>query len=133
MTQTYYKRNSANAICDVCGLKYKLDQLKKRWDGVWVCADDYEERHPQEFIRSKPDSNKLVIVKPRPPMVFTQMCTIQGRSGVVGLATVGCSIVGNSYTGPGGLTLLETGADVGYAIVGEAIVGNSSIFVWTDN
>lgn len=125
MARTYYKTGSANAICDVCGLKYKLDELRKRWDGVWVCDADYEERHPQEFIRSKPDTNKMVIVKPRPPLVFvTMQCTIQGRSGVVGLATAGCSLVGSPYNG-GFVPGYPQTAEVGYAIVGSVVVGTT--------
>ena len=124
MAHTYYKRGSANAICDVCGLKYKLDQLQKRWDGVWVCHDDYEERHPQEFIRSKMDSNKLVIVKPRPAPVFVNVCTINGRSGFVGLAMAGCSVVGNTMVAPVyGPDDLETGTTS----------SGTPIFVWTDS
>lgn len=52
-------RGSYNAICDVCGLKYKASDLKKRWDGAMVCEWDWETRHPQEFIRVKPDSSAL--------------------------------------------------------------------------
>ena len=52
-------RGSHNVICDVCGLKYKNSALKKRWDGVMVCEWDFETRHPQEFVRSRPDASRL--------------------------------------------------------------------------
>lgn len=45
-----------NAICDVCGFKYRASELKLRWDGLRVCAEDFERRHPQEFVRAvRPD------------------------------------------------------------------------------
>lgn len=40
-----------NAVCDVCGCKYKGTKLRLRWDGLRVCADDYNLRHPQELLR----------------------------------------------------------------------------------
>lgn len=43
--------NKRKVSCDVCGFIYKFDQLKKRWDGLMVCDNDYETRHPQDFIK----------------------------------------------------------------------------------
>ena len=133
MAKLYYKSGSANAICDVCGFKYKLDELQKRWDGLWVCPEDFELRHPQDFIRSRMDINKLPVTKPRPAMTFVNVCTVSGRSAYAGLAISGCSIVGNTTVGAGGFNpMSDEGAEVGYAVVGISKVGVSSIFVWTD-
>jgi hypothetical protein len=46
-----YKKGDRLADCDVCGFTYYASQLRKRWDGVMVCAADYEERHPQDLLR----------------------------------------------------------------------------------
>lgn len=48
-----------NAICDVCGFKFKNYQLKKRWDGYMVCKEDYEMRHPMDFYTTKNDVHQL--------------------------------------------------------------------------
>lgn len=40
-----------NTHCDVCGFQFKTNELRKRWDGNLVCEDDWETRHPQEFIK----------------------------------------------------------------------------------
>lgn len=40
-----------NAICDVCGFKYKHFELQPRWDGMMVCRKDWEPRHPLDFFR----------------------------------------------------------------------------------
>lgn len=53
-----------NAICDQCGRKYKASQLRKRWDGLMVCAEDYETRHPQEFVRGRKDSGHVPWTRP---------------------------------------------------------------------
>ena len=47
----YAQLGTWNAICCVCGFKYKASELVKRWDGVYVCRKDWEPRHPQELIK----------------------------------------------------------------------------------
>ncbi|HET8686202.1 MAG TPA: hypothetical protein VFM18_06005 [Methanosarcina sp.] len=42
-------------ICDVCGLRFPSDKLMKRWDGLMTCKDDWELRHPQDFIKIRPE------------------------------------------------------------------------------
>lgn len=48
-----------NVICDVCGFKYKANQLQKRWDGLMVCEKDYEQRHPMDLYKA-PTENQGV-------------------------------------------------------------------------
>lgn len=48
-----------NALCDVCGFKYKAAQLKKRWDGLMVCNKDFELRHPMDFYTTRNDAHLL--------------------------------------------------------------------------
>ena len=55
-----------NAICDICGQKFKSSQLRKRWDGYMVCREDYEQRHPQDFLRSRADRQLTPWVRPEP-------------------------------------------------------------------
>lgn len=40
-----------NALCDSCGRKFKALDLQKRWDGLMVCREDFEQRHPQDLLR----------------------------------------------------------------------------------
>lgn len=51
----YYLSGDHNAICDVCGREFKASRLVKRWDGFMVCREDWEPRHPQDFVRAKAD------------------------------------------------------------------------------
>ena len=37
----------AFAICDRCGQQYKFLELKKEWNGLEVCPECYEPKHPQ--------------------------------------------------------------------------------------
>lgn len=92
---TWWKSGSWNAICDECGFKFKSEELKLRWDGLMVCPEDWEIRHPQELIRAIPDQSRLPWTRPegREQDVPT-VCTPIGRQGLAGYGTAGCSIVG---------------------------------------
>ena len=48
---TYFGKGLFNAICDVCGRKFKSNQLSQRWDGMMVCRQDKESRHPMDFFK----------------------------------------------------------------------------------
>lgn len=52
MPHTQYKKGDYHADCDVCGFTFWASELRTRWDGMKVCAVDFEERHPQELIRA---------------------------------------------------------------------------------
>lgn len=47
-----YRAGGTWAICDECGGKFRLSELRKRWDKALVCRNDWEPRHPQESLRS---------------------------------------------------------------------------------
>lgn len=48
---SYYKHQDWKGICDVCGFEFKASKLRKRWDGLMVCKEDWEMRHPSDFFR----------------------------------------------------------------------------------
>lgn len=55
-----------NALCDVCSFKFKASELRKRWDGYMVCNKDFEERQPQDLIRSIPEKPVPPFTRPQP-------------------------------------------------------------------
>ena len=59
-----------NFICDSCGQKLKAGVAKKRWDGFRVCPECFETRHPQDFLRSKPDRQVVPWVRPLTTDIF---------------------------------------------------------------
>ena len=69
----YYKAGEWNVTCDVCSKKIKAGQAKKRWDGFIVCPDDYETRHPQDFVKGKQDKIVVPYSRPIPTLVFTSV------------------------------------------------------------
>jgi len=70
---TYYKSGDWNVTCDVCSKKIKASKSYKRWDGFIVCADDFEMRHPQDFVRAKQDKISVPFTRPIPSLVFTSI------------------------------------------------------------
>lgn len=59
-----YEAGTWNAECERCGFKYKARQLRPEWNGLRTCHGPgtngcWEERHPQDFVRSRPDKQSV--------------------------------------------------------------------------
>lgn len=96
MPGTYFKSGSHNIICDVCGGKFKFHQVKKRWDGLVVCKDDFENDHPQKYIRVRESGLAVPVIRDRPEDVFVgPTCTIWERTAYADLASADCAVADN--------------------------------------
>lgn len=64
--EPYFAPGDWNAVCDRCGRRFKASQMRKTWQGYYVCERDWEPRHPQDFVRARQEH----IVPPwvRPPI-----------------------------------------------------------------
>jgi len=38
--------------------------MRRRWDKAWVCANDWEVKHPQEAVRGKADKISVPVARP---------------------------------------------------------------------
>lgn len=57
--------------CDRCGCAIRAKDAKKEWTGLWVCPDDWEPRHPQDFVRGRYDEIAAQEpVRPESPDIF---------------------------------------------------------------
>lgn len=63
------------AVCDECGREYYNTELRMRWDKLMVCRDDYEVRHPQDFLRGVRES-PIPWSRPEPADVFVPINTM---------------------------------------------------------
>lgn len=59
-----------NAVCYQCGRKFKASELRKHWQGYYVCEKHWEARHPQDFVRGVQDVQTPPWVQPMPADVF---------------------------------------------------------------
>ena len=93
-----FKDGKWNCICVVCDRKFKSSDMRKRWDGQMVCKYDLDPRHPQDFIRGVQDNNSIPFTYTEPTDVFLTACS--NNSSVVGVAIVGCMVVGSEGSVP---------------------------------
>ena len=94
---TVYIKGDWNAVCDECGRRFRASQLRKRWDGLMVCPQDFEVRHPQEFVRAKPDVQTVPWTRPEPTAAFI----IGTDHAWVAAFAVAGYMVGGTLVGPG--------------------------------
>ena len=109
MSRNYYTSGQWNLICDVCGKKIKAGEAKHRWDGFVVCPEDFEQRHPQDFVRARQDKITVSFTRPRPVDVFTNVpyidtgdagyCTITGTQAIPSWGIPGCIIPNKNTIG----------------------------------
>lgn len=51
-------------VCDRCGFLYRASMTFKTWDGLYVCREDFETRHPQDFVRGRKDNQNVPGARP---------------------------------------------------------------------
>jgi len=122
--KNYLDLGNWNSLCDSCGRKFKASSLMKRWDGLMVCKQDYEVRHPQDFLRVQKEKIAVPWVRPQPVedtfIPVTYICTQEGSTAIAGRMVAGCSIAG-SYQGAFGL---QRSAVAGIMLTGQALAGH---------
>ena len=121
--KNYLDLGNWNAICDSCGRKYKASMLRKRWDGLMVCEQDYETRHPSDFLRVQRERIAVPWARPVPTDTFIPViyiCTQEGSTAIAGMMVAGCSTAG-SYSGSFGL---QRSAVAGIMLTGQALAGH---------
>ena len=82
-----------NAVCSMCGHKFKASELVKHWHGMMRCRTCNEARHPQEYVRAVPDMQTPPWTQPEPADVFAVFCTPNSTSAIIDYAAVDCVII----------------------------------------
>jgi len=127
MRDSYYKSGGWNVTCDWCGEKKKNDQVKKTWDGFYVCFKHWEPRQPLDFLKGIADKQSVPFSRPAPPDSYiTPTCTTYGLSAIPNYAVPGCSI-------PNNINIPEqtdypvfpdlTSGTIGIGVTGYSIIG----------
>jgi hypothetical protein len=76
MKKNHYISGEWNVTCDVCSKKIKAHEARQRWDGFIVCPDDFETRHPQDFVKAQTDKITVPFVRPLETPAFLLRETI---------------------------------------------------------
>ena len=66
----YYRHGSFNRICDRSGFKVKASETVMEWTGLIVRKEDFEPRHPQDFVRGKADNQAVPHARPEADDTF---------------------------------------------------------------
>lgn len=125
--QNWLDLGNWNAICDSCGRKFKANTMRKRWDGLIVCQEDYEIKHPQLSLRVRGDKQIVPWVRPEAdPDVFLAFCTLENSQGIVDLAVVDCARVDYRspvFLDPPPIYINNYPAIAGLAVAGYSVSG----------
>lgn len=70
-----------NAVCDVCGFKFKANELKKRWDGLMTCDKDFETRHPSDLFKAREEKTGVPWTRREPTDTFVTVNTVGAGVG----------------------------------------------------
>ncbi len=68
---TYLRLGDWNTVCYECGCKRKASELRRHWQGYYVCPEHWEPRQPQDFVRGIEDQQTPPWTQPMPSSVFT--------------------------------------------------------------
>jgi len=60
-------------VCDRCGFKVRRKDSLMEWNGLRVCKDDWEIRHPQDFVRGTFDKQTVWNPRPQPTDTFVAL------------------------------------------------------------
>lgn len=79
-TPQAYKPGDYWCICPVTGVKTRVSKMRKRWDGEFVSTEAWEPRHPQEFVKGRPDKQSVPIARPEQPDTFLSTNEVTAES-----------------------------------------------------
>ena len=86
----YYVPGAWNVHCDVCGFKFKSTEIRKRWDGLMVCKQDWETDHPQKYLRVNEDRQTVPYVRKQSDDTFIQSCELWTSQARADFGTADC-------------------------------------------
>ena len=95
----FASNKNAYAICDRCGFRYGLRELRKEWNGLKTCPECYESKHPQlNPVRKVADPQ--AVREPRPDISFIP-------TDFIVRTNVGLGIIGSLITTPTQITSFQ--------------------------
>lgn len=71
----YFAAGQWNVVCDQCGKKFKSSQIRRQWDGLYVCRKCHDPRHPQDFVKGVVDDQSVPYSRPQTDATFTAEAT----------------------------------------------------------
>lgn len=91
-----YEKGGFYRVDDRSGARVRARDTREEWNGAIVAAEDFEPRHPQDFVRSRPDRQNVPKPRPVPPIIDVGPKTTTTTADAASQAT---SLVVTSSTG----------------------------------
>lgn len=124
MIEDGYRPGDFWRYCDVCGFKTRASQTRKRWDGAIVCLEDFEIRHPQDFVAGRKDRQSVPDPRPDPvAVVIGPLTTTVSQAGNAGDLTINIASSVRFGAGDHIGVLVDTGLH--YAVVQSVLDATS--------
>lgn len=76
-----YRPGSNYVQCDRTGFKIRVEDARREWNGQLVDKRVFERRHPQDFVRSKPDKQGVAVSRPRQDLFVTIAGVLYSEDG----------------------------------------------------
>ena len=71
-----------NAICDICGWKFKASQLRLTWNNLRVCEADFETRNLQDVLKASKEKITIPYSSPETDDQFVAVTYAAASVGV---------------------------------------------------
>ena len=103
-----WKRNGHWVECQRTGKAVRAYDARKEWTGLIVAKEEWESRHPQDFLRSRKDDQSPVgLVQPESAVVFDPTESAVAGVAITGVAIAGTNPDSNATTVPEGTFLVD--------------------------
>jgi hypothetical protein len=86
----YFAEGDWNTACYKCGRKRKASQMRKQWQGYYVCAEHWEPRHPQDFVKAVEEKSTVAWVQTMPLETYTMTCDPNAQTAIPDKAIPDC-------------------------------------------
>lgn len=86
----YYLKGAWDFYCDICGLKYKSTEARRKWNGTIVCFRCWEPKPASLTPPPIPPERPLPWARSNGPDTSGTSCTAAGSQSVFGYMQFGC-------------------------------------------
>ena len=105
--KTEFVKGAHNVICDRTGFKVKSTEVRKEWNHSVVRREDYEARHPQDFVRGVRDDQSVSDPRPGATDIPTHSETTLDAAELAGQTILSVASTSNMTVGDSILIALD--------------------------
>ena len=104
-----YIHGAHNVICDRSGFKVKSTEVRKEWNNSVVRKEDFESRHPQDYVRGVRDDQSVDNPRPGAADINTHNETTLDAAELAGQTVLSVTATTNMTAGDAIMVELDDG------------------------